>query len=199
MPIEAHPGEHYTIRRKVFTIFGQKFHIYDRHGCLIGYCRRKAFRLREELCFYTDESCSKQLLTINARSIIDFGATYDIRPTGDPNPVASFRRRGLRSTFVSDSWSVMDSAEREIATLDEEGGSLAVMRRWFDFVAFFFPQTYTLRRVGGPALASLRVHFNPFVYRLSIAILADDNEIDDVVVLAGGCIIAAIEGRQTSG
>ncbi|MBX3410614.1 MAG: hypothetical protein KF859_12100 [Phycisphaeraceae bacterium] len=198
MPIQAHAGEHFTIRRKVFTLLSAKYHIYDQHGTLVGYCRQKSLRLREELRLYTDDSCTHELLTIKARNIIDFSGTYDVRLSGEPTPVATFTRRGLRSAFVQDSWSVVDSAGREIAVLEEQGGTLTVLRRWINLVAFFSPQTYLLSRLGGPPLASLRVHFNPFVYKMSIAILADDPDLDDVIILAGGCIIATIEGRQSN-
>jgi hypothetical protein len=45
-------------------------------------------------------------------------------------------------------------------------------------------------------VARYRQHFNPFVQRLSIAVLRDDPQLDDLVILAAGCLVAAIEGRQ---
>lgn len=76
---------------------------------------------------------------------------------------------------------------------------MAVLRRLHEIVAVFSPQKFTLTRVGGGAVATYRQHFNPFVYRLGIATLADDPLLDDLVILAAGCLIAAIEGRQRGG
>jgi uncharacterized protein YxjI len=192
------PGESYTIRRKVLKIFGAAFHIYDAQGHLVGYCRQKAFKLKEDIRIYTDESCSAELLVIRARSIIDFGATYDVTsPEG--TTLGSFRRKGLASTFLKDSWLLFDAGGRQIADLKEQGSFLAVLRRYIEYIAFLSPQRFTLTRADGTVLARYRQHFNLFVYRLGVTVLADDPQIDDLMLLAAGCLITAIEGRQSGG
>ena len=196
----AQPGEQYTIRRKVFKIFGAAFHIYDPAGKVIGFCKQKAFKLKEDIRLYTDETCTTELFVIAARSIIDFSATYDVT-LSDGTSLGTFRRQGMMSTFVKDAWLVFDAGGNQIASLEEEGGFLATARRFVELVALFSPQTFRLCRGDAgtsPPVAVFRTHFNPFVYRLSISVLADDAELDDLLILAAGCLIAAIEGRQTS-
>lgn len=195
MAFNAQPGEQYTIRRKVLKIFGASFHVYAPDGRVVAFCKQKAFKLREDIRLYTDDSCTTELLLIKARQVIDFSATYDVTlPTGQV--LASLRRKGLASTFLKDSWIVFDAAGRELATLTERGGFLAFLRHWVEIIAALSPQTFTLERPGKPPIAQYRTHFNLFVYRLGVSILADDPEIDDLVILACGCLIAAIEGRQ---
>ena len=87
------PGEKYTIRQKVFKVFGGAFHIYDNQGNVIAYCKQRAFKLKEDLRVYTGEDCSKEFLRIKARNIIDFGATYDIL-LPDGTSLGSVRRKG---------------------------------------------------------------------------------------------------------
>jgi uncharacterized protein YxjI len=192
------PGESYTIRRKVLKIFGAAFHIYDPQGRLVGYCKQKAFKFKEDIRIYTDESCSAELLVIKARSIIDFGATYDVT-TPEGLVVGSFRRKGLASTFLKDSWLLFDAGGQEMAALTEDGSLLAFLRRYIEYISLLSPQKFTLTRSDGTALARYRQHFNPLIYRLSVAVLADDARIDDLMLLAAGCLIAAIEGRQSGG
>lgn len=72
------PGERYTIRRKVLRLLGNSFHVLDAQGQIVGYCNQKRLRLREDIRFYTDERKSEELLTLKARSILDFSTTYDI-------------------------------------------------------------------------------------------------------------------------
>ena len=150
MPIKAKPGEQYTIRRKILKIFGAAFHIYDEHGSVVGYCKQKAFKLKEDIRLYTDESMSDPLLTLSARSIIDFGATYDITMP-DGTQIGSLRRKGLKSTFLKDEWLIYDDQGTEIGSLKEKNLFMAFMRRG-DLSAFFPPTLRVLqawhRRAG---------------------------------------------------
>jgi len=198
MAFDAQVGEQYTIRRKVFTFLGAKFHIYDPNGNVIAFCKQKAFTLREDIRLFTDETCTKELFVIKARNIIDFSASYDVTAGEDGPLLGTYKRDGMTSSFVRDTWKLSDASGAVIATLEEEPGVWAVLRRWVEFVALFSPQKFTLERPGKGPLAQFRVHKNPFVYRLSIAVLANDETIDDLLILAAGCLIAAIEGRQTN-
>lgn len=191
---DAKPGEQYTIRRKIFALMGATFTIHAPGGNTIGLCRQKAFRLKEDLRVYTDSSQTTELMNIRARSVIDFSATYDVALASGV-PVGSLRRKGLASTFVRDSWLAFDPAGRQIASLVEQGTASPLVRRLVN-LPFLFPQHYALVASDGREIARFRQHRNPFVFRLSIAILADDPVLDDLVVLAAGCLLAAIEGRQ---
>lgn len=188
-------NERYTIRRQFFRLFGAAFHIYDKGGNVVGYCKQAALRLKEDLRIYTDESMSKELLRICARSVIDWGATYDIfTPVGER--IGAARRKGWTSTFVRDSWQVLNGDGQQIATL-EETGPLAFLRHWVEIVAFLSPQQYELKHLDGRRAARFRQHFSIFIFRLGVSLESDDDEhFDDLVVLALGCILAAIEGRQ---
>ena len=188
------PGEQYTIRRKAFTVFGAGFHIYAADGDLAGYCQQKAFKLKEDLRIYTDESKSTELFRIGARSVLDFGATYDVSlPTGEP--LGSFRRKALKS-LLRDTWHVFGASGSEIGTIKEDSAAKATLRRLMGQYAALFPQRHTLATLDGEPVATYRTHFNLFVHRLGIAILREHEELDDLLVLAGGCLLAAIEGRQ---
>lgn len=192
------PGESYTIRRKILKIFGAAFHIYDPHGGLVGYCKQKAFKLREDIRIYTDESCSREWLVIRARNVIDFAATYDVS-LPDGTVLGSLRRKGLASTFLRDSWMVFNHEQRHIGNITEDGTLLALARRYVDLVSLISPQRFTLTRLDGAPVARFRQHFNLFVYRLGVAVEQDDPELNDLVILAAGCLIAAIEERQAGG
>ncbi|MBX9737078.1 MAG: hypothetical protein K2X32_09145 [Phycisphaerales bacterium] len=198
--MDIRPGEQYTIRRKFFKLFGAAFYICDPQQKVIAYCKQKAFKLKEDIRVCTDESQGTELFSMKARSIIDFGATYDVA-LPDGTKLGSMRRKGLASSFLRDSWVVFGAGDRPIASLQEEGSFLAFLRRYVEFVSFLSPQKFTLARTGpdgkpGTPIASFRTHFNPFLYRLSITVLADDPELDDLMILAAGSLIAAIEGRQ---
>jgi hypothetical protein len=197
------PGEQYTIRRKVLKIFGAAFHVYDKDAHPIGFCKQKAFKLREDIRIFTDESMKTELISIQARTILDFSTTYDVT-LSDGSQLGSMRRKGLRSTFIRDEWMVFSpDGNTQIATLREVGSFLSFARRYIEFVALFAPQKFELIRPDGSKAAFYRQHFNLFVYRLGISINRDAQDqsdgLDDMMILAMGCLIAAIEGRQSSG
>lgn len=186
--------EQYTIRAKVFDLVPQ-FFITDQQGQMVGYCRQKLFRFKEEIVLYTDRTRESELLRIKARQIIDFGATYDVRlPNGQS--IGSLRRKGLKSTFVRDEWLVLDEQGGQIGTLQEDSTFRALLRRTIDAAAAFMPQKFHLRDMAGREIAIFRQHFNPFVFKLGIAVLEDHDQLDDLMLIAIGVLTAIIEGRQ---
>lgn len=196
MSVTAAPGEKYTIRQKVFKIFGDSFHIFDAQGNIVAFCKQKAFRLREDLRVYTDESQSTELMRIGTRQIIDFSPTF-IVSLGDAGELVRFQRRGMRSTFVRDEWEVLSPSGKQIGFVREDGSTaLTVARRFIEAIAFLFPQSYSLTNEDNVVIATFRQHFNPFIFKMGVRVHADDAEIDELVVLAIGCLVTAIEGRQ---
>ena len=192
----AFAGEAFTVRRKVFKLFGAAFHLLDQSGNVIGYSKQKAFKLKEDIRIYTDDSMQTELLTIQARQVIDWGASYDVFDPRAGQAVGSLRRKGWKSTLVRDEWSVFGPHGNEIGLVQEEGSVLAFLRRWVDFVSFLSPEKFQVL-VGGTPVARFRQHFNPFVYKLSVAFTPNMAQyIDPRLVLAGSILIAAIEGRQ---
>src|SRR4051812_21912356 len=88
----------YMVRRKVLKILGGAFHIYDPSGTqILGYSKMKAFKLKEDIRLYTGEDMSQEILTIQARQIIDFGASYDVVDPVQQVKIGALRRKGLKS------------------------------------------------------------------------------------------------------
>lgn len=189
-----HPNEQYTIRAKVFDLVPQ-FFITDHEGQMVGYCRQKLFKFKEEIVLYTDRTRETELLRIKARQIIDFGATYDVKlPNGQS--MGSLRRKGLKSTFVRDEYLVFDEHDTQVATLQEDSTFKALVRRFIEYAAPFMPQKFHLCDSGGTEIAIYRQHFNPLVFRMSIAVLNDHEQLDDLMLIAIGVLTVVIEGRQ---
>lgn len=187
--------DHYLIRKKVFKIFGAAFHLYDDQGNLVGYSKQKAFKLREDIRLFTDESMSQTLLTISARNIIDFSGTYDVHDPLDGSHVGSLQRQGLKS-LLRDRWLVLDPDGQEICVIEEESMFKAIIRRVSDELSFFMPQRYT-GSVGGLTVCAFRQNFNPFVRKVSLDYSFDhDDLLDRRLGLAAAVLLCAIEGKQ---
>lgn len=187
--------DRYLVRRKVLTFFGAKFHVYDDNGELLLFTRQKAFKLKEDLRLYADETEQVELLRISARQVIDFGATYDVVDSQAGYSVGSLRRRGLKS-MVRDQWHFYDAEGREVATLMEDSTGLALLRRFVEVAALLFPQKHHAE-VNGKIIGTYQQAFNPFVHKIQVDFTTDtQNLLDRRLALAGAILLCAIEGRQ---
>lgn len=182
----------YMIRRKILTIFGAKFHVYNNMGELILFSKQKAFKLKEDIRVFTDESMSTERLVIKARQIVDFSAAYDVVDQAENRKIGTLRRKGWKS-IVRDSWEFLGEDDQPIAMLTEDSMLMSLLRR---FLCNLIPQTYHVMQNGKP-LITYKQNFNPFVLKIRVSIDPDSRDIiDPRLVLAGGILLAAIEGRQ---
>jgi len=180
--------DRYTIRRKVLKVFGGAFHIYDGDR-VVAYSKQKAFKLKEDIRVYADETAAQEILLVRARQVVDFAAAYDMVDPTDNTVVGTARRKGLRS-MMRDSWELMDADGKAVGQLQEDSMGKAMMRR---FLSNLIPQTFHLDGAGGRI--EMKQHFNPFIYRLTVSI-GKTSELDRRLVAGLAVLVAAIEGRQ---
>lgn len=191
---ELHPAfmhNYYLFRKKVFKIFGGAFHAYDENGTVLLYSKQKAFKLREDFRVYTDERQIEELLTIKTPQILDIGATYNIMDATTGEHVGAIRRKWLKS-IVKDEWIFLSRDGSEIGKLAESSMLAALASRLIKLI----PQTYTITSADGRTVAQIKQHFNPFVLKYSMSIIAPDISFDRRLLISAGILLAAIEGRQ---
>lgn len=181
--------DRYTVRRKVLKLLGGGFYLLDPAGKIVGYSEQKAFRLKEDIRVFADEAQTRPILRIQARQVVDFAACYDVVDEAEGRKIGAARRKGLRS-ILRDSWELFDERDQPVATLQEDSMLLALVRR---FLSNLIPQAFVLG--AGAGAVKLKQHFNPFVYKLDVA-LPRSPAVDRRLVLATAVLLAAIEGRQ---
>jgi hypothetical protein len=187
----------YMIRRKILTVVGGKFHIYNAGGEIVGFSHQKAFKLREDIRVFSNESMDSELLRISARQVIDFSACYDVIDVRKGEKVGALRRSGMKS-LLKDSWEFLDAADHPIARLSEQNLWLALGRRWISLLNII-PQTFHCLNTVGEKLITFRQNMNPFVHKIRVRIEPDETRtIDPRLAMAGGILLLAIEGRQNS-
>ena len=186
----------YLIRKKVLKILGEAFHIYtdDSQTELLGYCELKAFKLKEDIRIYTDEKKTTELISIKARSILDFSAGYDVVDAQSGSSLGTFKRKGMKSLF-KDTYILLDQQDQEYAELSEDSGLLGLIRRFVPFANILIPQIFHLRGNDDGGSVEYTQKMNPIVQRLTVT-GAQSGGFDPRVVLAGGMLLAAIEGKQ---
>lgn len=158
---------------------------------MLAFSHQKAFKLKEDIRVYKDETQAEELFCIKARHIIDFSAAYDVIDSRTGAVVGTWRRKGF-SSLIRDAWELMIN-EQVIGQLKEDSMALALVRR---FLCNLIPQHYDLKALDGRGLARYAQHFNPFIFKLDVHNLCENEGPFPILVAAGGILLTAIEGRQ---
>jgi len=155
-------GERYTARKKTITFAGNQYHIYGPAQELRFFVKQKLLTFKESLTIYSDETMSRPLLKIQARSRIGFNATYDIS-TPDGEPIGALKHDSIRN-IVRDRWLILSPTGTQIGLIEEDSTRLALYRR---ILLFMLPQRFDVS-VRGQKVAVFRQHFNLFVSKIDI-------------------------------
>ena len=191
-PIFQHPR--YLLKRQAIALTG-KFRFYDPNGTQVMFSEQRMFRLREDIRVYSDESKTQEVLSIKARNIMDFSASYDVVDTALNQKVGVLRRKGLRS-LLRDEWEILDVNDRTVGLLFEDNVGLALLRRLL--LGSLLPQNYDMT-FGETRVGDLRQNFNPFRYELNLDFSMDVSRLlDRRLGIAAGILLAAVEGKESS-
>ncbi len=189
-PIYQH--DTYLVRKKILTLAGAKFHVTDPAGQLVGFSKLKAFKLKEDIRLYTGEDMTTELLSIQARQIIDFSAAYDVVDASTGEKLGALKRKGLKS-LIKDEWIIMDINDAEVGLIKEDNMLLALLRR---FITPLIPQNYECD-IQGQSACTFRQNLNPFVTKITVAFSkANADLLDHRLGIAAAILLCAIEGKQ---
>jgi len=184
----------YLLKRQAIALTG-KFRFYDPMGNLVMFSEQKMFKLREDIRVYSDENKTREVLSIKARQIIDFSASYDVVDTESNQKVGALRRKGWRS-LLRDEWDVLDANDNIIGMLFEDSVGLALLRRLL--LGSLLPQNYDMT-LGQTRVADLKQNFTLFRYELNLDFSMDpEQKLDRRIGIAAGILLATVEGKQSN-
>lgn len=180
----------------MLKLFGGVFRVFDPYSNLALYADMKAFKLREDIRLYADENKLQEVLTIKARSIIDFSAAYDVMDPLSGQKIGALKRKGFKS-MLKDEWVIMDQMDNEVGYIKEDSMLLAVIRRVVgEFVPIAIPQNFTGELRGMPVF-TFKQNFNPFAHKLMLDFSPDiQNLLDKRIGIAAAILMMAVEGKQ---
>ncbi len=101
-------------------------------GPLIAVAQQKRMAFKEQVTFYSDEARTVPVFGFKARTRLDFGATYDVTDA-QGEPIGWFKKQFGKSLLRS-SWLLGVPQQGLEATGTERKGSVAILRRFWDFV-----------------------------------------------------------------
>ncbi|HYG99686.1 MAG TPA: hypothetical protein VD837_11190 [Terriglobales bacterium] len=187
-------GKQFLIRQKVFgfTLASLKYYIEDGTGNTVGFFAHKLLKLKDDIRVFADDTMTRELLQIKARSILDFSVAFDVIDSGTGERIGGIKRRGWKS-LVKDEWILMDPLDNEIGRIHEDSPLLATVRR---LLTNLIPQSYNIT-FGGDKVGHAKQNWNPFAPKLSLDFSTDFvDRLDRRLGIAAGVLLIAIEGRQ---
>jgi len=195
------PYKHLEFRRKFWKILGATIHMTDAAGAHeLGLIHMKAFRLKNDITLYADRAKQQPVINIKARQVIALNYIFDVFDAQTGQALFALQRKGLKSAFVRDHWTLLDVSGNQFGEIIETSSSLAIFRRWLsvlsDLAALIFafvPETYTIRTTGAqPQLIGTIVHKkNPFIVKMSLDTSQAQVAIDPRVTIAS-CVLLCI-------
>lgn len=184
----------YFAKMKFFRLFGNVIRIFDESKTnLLLYVKQKAFKLKEDITIFVDEAQTRPVLKINARSIIDFSAAYDVTDAASGTKIGALRRKGMMSSFVMDAWEILDQNDAVVGNIKEDNWMLALVRR---YLANIIPQKFNFT-IGDSTVGIVKQTWNPFVPQMRVDFTSDAaGKLDRRLGLAAVVLLQVIEGRQ---
>jgi uncharacterized protein YxjI len=188
---ERYKHSHYEIKRQVMKLLGAAVRIYDVNSQLAFFVEQMAFKLKEDVRVYTDEGRSRELLSIKARSMMDFRGIYDVTDSATGQRIGALQRKGYAS-MIRDEWAILDVSGAEVGRMIEDSMGLALVRR---FLTNLVPQSYDIEH-SGRKVADFRQKFSILGYQGSLDFDPSAANFDRRMGIAAAVLLVLIEGRQ---
>jgi uncharacterized protein YxjI len=165
-------------------------------GRPVAFVRQKRLAIKEDIRFFADDTETRELFRIKARSVMELGAKYDVTtPEGERIGVLEkdFGRSLLRST-----WKIHDAAGTVVGETEEKSLLIALLRRAIDFVPYGdfvpIPFHFTIALDGAPVGELTRERAIRDVYTLELS--ADsERTLDRRLAVALAIALDALQSR----
>ncbi len=118
----------YKIRKKVLALTNQ-YWIQDSQERTLGYAKQKAFKLKEDIRIFTDETMKTELFKIKQQEILDIWMTCAVTDSRTNQVLGYVKRKVLSSMWARSEWEIFDRFKNLIGGIYENKTSGAI-RRW---------------------------------------------------------------------
>ncbi len=179
----------YKIRKKVLAI-GNKYWIEDASGNLIGFCKQKILKLKEDIRIYSDESMTQQIFKIQQEQIFDAWGTFVITDSQRAS-VLGYIKRGFLSDFGRDAWEIQDVNRQPIGRIFEQSLGRALARKYLPGGGLV-PEQMTVE-LNGKEIAKINQDFKIIGDIWNMDILDVPPDFDRRVLLACMLLMGNIE------
>lgn len=119
---------YYRIRKKTLTI-GNKYWLEDQSGAILGFCKQKLFKLKEDIRIYSDENESQELFCIKQKQIMDAWGKFAVIDSAKNNKLG-YVKRNIISAFVKDTWELYTTSDQLVGKIEEKSTGQALARKF---------------------------------------------------------------------
>ena len=185
--------DYYKIIKKVVTI-GQKYWIKDRNENLLGFCKQKILKLKEDIRIYTDENLSQELFCIKQQQILDAFGNFAVLDSTTGILLGSIKREWLSSAFAKDTWEIYNPTNQLIGKIEEKSMGQALARKYLPGGGLV-PEKMTLE-LNGVAVAEINQSFKIIgdIWEMNCHSVPPD--LDRRVLLGAMLLMGLIERRH---
>jgi len=118
----------YRIRKKTLTV-GNKYWMEDQSGAILGFCKQKLFKLKEDIRIYTDESATTELFRIKQEQIMDVWGNFAVIDSKNDTKMG-YVKRNIISAFVKDTWEIYTTSNQMVGKIEEKSTGHALARKY---------------------------------------------------------------------
>ena len=187
-----HPS--YMLKKRIWRFFGSAVRIYSPDGQLAFYVERKAFKLKDDIRIYADEAMTTELMSINARQVLDLLGTFDVRDSRSGQIIGTLQRRNVISAF-RDQWFILDEVGNQTGVVIEDSLALALIR---DFLFAFLPRAFHIEHAG-TKVGVLRHRITFLGNEMTMEFMDGAPGFDRRLGIAAAIVIALIESGRRRG
>jgi len=145
----------YRIRKKVLTVWN-KYWLEDQNGAILGFCKQKLFKLKEDIRIYTDESESQELFRIKQEQIMDVWGNFAVIDSAT-NVKLGYVKRNIISAFVKDTWELYTTSNQMVGKIEEKSTGHALARKFMPGGGLIPEQMHLM--MDGQVLADINQDF----------------------------------------
>jgi len=116
----------FIIRKKTMTI-GNKYYIEDTEGNILGFCKQKILKLKEDIRIFSDSSEKNELFRIKQKQILDVEGNFAVIDSYTGEEIGYIKRSWLKS-FFKHTWEIYDNNKNEIGKITEKSAWLNFAR-----------------------------------------------------------------------
>ncbi len=180
----------FTIKEKVLSV-GHKYSIENSTGQLVGFCKQKILKMKEDIRIYKSKDMQEELFRIKQEDILDFSGTFEVFDSKTGKTIGYLGRKGFKS-MVKDEWTIMDPEKNQIGLAKEDSLIKALIRR---HILSILPYNYKIS-LGGQEIGNYKEKFTLLkdIYKLDLS--GDPNfNLDRRLILSLAICLDAIEGE----